>query len=44
MRVAHHKARFTPGVSGIDAQEDRLDPSVAEMLVDQMTLPKNLYF
>src|SRR5450759_3945803 len=44
MRVGHHKARFTPSVSRIYSQEDWLDPAVAEMLVNHMTLSEDFHF
>ena len=44
MRVGHHEASCAPSVSGIDGQKDRLDPAIAEMLVDQMALPEDFHF
>ena len=44
MRVCHHEASCAESISGIDSQEDRLDTSVTEMLVDQMALPKAFHF
>lgn len=44
MRVCHHEASCAESISGIDSQEDRLDPSVTEMLVDQMARPKDFDF
>jgi len=44
MRVCLHKASGAPSVSGIDSQEDRLDTTIAEMLVDQLRVTKDVNF
>jgi hypothetical protein len=44
MRVCHHEVSCAERISGIDSQEDRVDTSVTEMLVDQMARPKDFHF
>ena len=44
MRIRYDQASCAPGISRINPQEHRLDPAIAEMLVDQMTLPEDFHF
>ena len=44
MRIRYGQAGSTSGISRINPEEDRLYPAIAEMLVDQMTLPEDFHF
>ena len=44
MRIRYGQASSASGISGINPEKHRLYPAIAEMLVDQMTLPEDFHF
>ena len=44
MRIRYGQAGSASGISRINPEEHRLYPAIAEMLVDQMTLPEDFHF